>query len=182
MSHLISRRYARALLDAALEAGRAEAVYRDTKALSRLIDDSLDLREFFDNPIVPIEKRRRILENLFNGRVDSLTYRFLLFLEEKGRLILLGTIARAFEGLYLEHEGVAQVRITASREMTDHQVDEIVKHLQERLGTRIDPRAETDSRLLGGVKIQRGDLVYDYSLRSQMEKFRKKILGAGNIS
>lgn len=175
MSYLISRRYARALLDTALEAGRAEAVYQDMKTLIQLIDDSLDLCEFFDNPVIPFEKRRRILESLFNGRVDALTYRFLFFLEEKRRLIFLGTIARAFEELYLKHEGIAKVRITASREMSSHQLEEIVRRLQGRLGTRVEPHVETDSRLLGGVKIQRGDIVYDYSLRSQLEKFRKTL-------
>ncbi len=178
MSYLISRRYARALLDVSLEAGKEEAVYRDMKAILRLMDDSLELREFFDNPVIPSEKRRRILDGIFSGHVDSLTHRFVLFLEEKGRLLFLRSMGEAFERLYLRYKGITEVKITTPSGLSSHQLHAVVEHLQSRWGAPIDPHVEIGAGLVGGVRIQRGDTVYDYSLRAQLEKFQKNVSGA----
>jgi F-type H+-transporting ATPase subunit delta len=181
MSYLISRRYARALLDVSLEAGREEVVYRDMKAIMRLMDDSWELRGFVHNPTVSREKRRRILDGIFIGRVDPLTHRFVRFLDEKGRLPFLRSMGEAFERLYLRYQGIAKVKITTPSELNAHQAQRVVQHLQSRWGAPIEPHLETDAGLVGGVRIQWGDTVYDYSLRAQLEKFQKNVSGASSL-
>ena len=62
--------------------------------------------------------------------------------------------------------------------LNNNQVIEISKHLKSRLNKNIEPTVLNDPSLLGGIKIQEGDTIYDYSLRTQLEQFKKNLIKA----
>jgi F-type H+-transporting ATPase subunit delta len=109
--HRASRRYARAILDLAMETGAAAAVEADLRALGRCIGASADLSAFFADVSLGRQRRAAVLEQLFRGRADPLVWRFVMFLESKRRLTLLPEICECFAKLC--EEGRGEVRVTA---------------------------------------------------------------------
>ena len=175
MSYLIAKRYAKALFDLSCDRENTKIVRQDMIKILRTMDTSVDLVQFFDNPIIPVTKRRSILRNIFEGRVDTLVYHFILFLEEKRRLQFLRGIARAFEGFFLEANNIVKVKITTSIGLTEQQREAVSKSLRSKFNKVIDPQLDVDPYILGGVKIQKGDEIYDYSLRAQLERFKERV-------
>ena len=178
MSYSIAKRYAQALFDLGCETNACESVSDDLKKIQKLINKSDEFIRFLHNPIIPIDKRQTVIENIFKSKVHDLTCRFIHFLNVKNRLDLLRSICQVFEKLYLELNGVLRVKITSSVTLNKNQVQEITKHLKARLKKDIDPYLQDDPALLGGIKIQEGDTIYDYSLQRQLEQFKKNLIKA----
>jgi len=178
MSYSIAKRYAQALFDLSCETNECEAVSNDLLKIQKLINESDKFVIFLHNPVIPLETRQAILEGILKNKVEPLSRRFILFLNVKNRLNLLRDVCQVFEKLYLELNGVLRVKITSSMTINDRQVNAISKHLKSRLKKNINPTVFKDPSILGGIKIQDGDTIYDYSLRTQLEQFKKNLIKA----
>lgn len=176
MSSVIAKRYALAFFELGRETSDVERVRRDLREIARLIDVSADLVQFFDNPVIPPEKRLGILREIFEHKVCPLTYKFILFLEFKKRLQFLGAICGIFEQLDAQARNIAQARITTSAALSDSQIHAIIGHLGGKLGKNVESVCEVDPRIVGGIKIRMGDTVYDHSFQRQLEKFKKSVV------
>jgi len=178
MSYSIAKRYTQALFDLSCETNACEPVSSDLKKIQKLINESDEFTTFLHNPVIPLEKRQTILKDIFKNKVNALTHRFIFFLNVKNRLELLGNICQVFEQLYLNVNRVLRVKITSSMTLNSSQVNEISKHLKLRLKKNIEPTVFNDPSILGGIKIQEGDTIYDYSLSTQLGQFKKNLINA----
>lgn len=176
MSSVIAKRYALAFFELGCETSDVERIRRDLQEIARLIDVSAELVQFFDNPVIPPEKRVGILREIFEPKVCSLTYKFILFLESKKRLQFLGIICGIFEQLDAQARNITQAMITTSAALSDSQIHAITGHMGGKLGKNIEPVCEVDPGIVGGVKIRMGDTVYDYTFQRQLEKFKKSVV------
>lgn len=174
---MIDRRYAKALFDISRDRQNTAVLRQDMVRIIKTMDGSKELDQFFDNPIIPVAKRQTILRAIFEGRVDPLTYQFILFLDQKRRLKLLRHVAHAFEGFFLEAHNIVKVKITTGIGLTQQQREAVSKALRSKFNKVIDPQEEVDPAILGGMKIQKGDEIYDYSLRAQLETFKARAAG-----
>jgi len=178
MPYSIAKRYAQALFDLSQEAGERDSVSRDLKKIQKLINGSEEFTNFLHNPVIPLEKRQEILEIILNTKVSALMYQFIDFLNAKNRLNLLEDVCQVFEQLHLDANGVLRVKITSSATLNSKQVTKISKQLKLRLDKDIEPYLSEDPLLLGGLKIQEGDTIYDFSIRTQLEQFKKNLIKA----
>jgi len=178
MSYSIAKRYAQALFDLSIKTNESETVSHDLLKIEKLINESDEFATFLHNPVIPLETRQTILDDILKNKVEPLSRRFILFLNVKNRLDLLGDVCQVFEKLYLELNEILRVKITSSTALDDGQVGEISKHLKSRLQKNIEPTVINDPSILGGIKIQDGDTIYDYSLSTQLEQFKKNLIKA----
>ncbi len=176
MSYSIAKRYAKALFDLSCETKECEAVSRDLLKIQNLINESEEFVNFLNNPVIPLKTRQSILKDILKNKVTTLSQKFILFLNLKNRLNVLGDVCQIFEKLYLELSEVLRVKITSSIPLNNSQVMEISKHLKLRLKKDIEPQVFIDPSILGGIKIQDGDTIYDYSLATQLEQFKKNLM------
>ncbi len=176
MSSVIAKRYALALFELGRETSDVERVRRDLREIARLIDVSAELVQFFDNPVIPSEKRLGILREIFEHRICPLTYKFILFLESKKRLQFLGVVCKIFEQFDAQARDIVHARIVTSLALSDSQIHAITGHLGGKLGKNVEPVCEVDPAIVGGVKIRIGDTVYDHTFHGQLEKFRKSVV------
>ena len=178
MSEKVAQRYAQAIFEASQESQKLAVVHRDLELIGQTLEQSRDLAEFLDNPVIPPEKRQSVLKDIFHGKIDALTYKFLLFLESKLRLNQLGTICVVFDRLYADARGILKTRWTTSTDISGADTHAITQYLKAKFQKDIESRHEVDENLLGGIKIQIGDAVYDYSLQAQLKKFKQAIMNA----
>ena len=178
MSRPLARRYALALFEVCREHHSLEPVHRDFKKIKQLLDESNEFVRFLDNPIIPPAKRESILKEVFHGKIEAVTFRFLLFLEAKRRAAYWGAICEAFDHLYTQAHGIVKTQWTVSSELSTHDSHSLTEHLKKKLGLEIEAERKTDPGLLGGMKVQVGDVIYDYTLRAQLRKFKQNVVSA----
>jgi len=172
------KQYAQALLEWSDEQNKADIVYKDLLYIEVLIKSVKNLRKFFENLRIPIEVREKVIKEVFHSKLNKATYRFLLFLNKKGRLDLIFKICQKYEQLYFKTKDIVKAKIITSHKIDQQQIQSICKHFKKRFDKQIDPQTEVDSSLIGGFKIHIKDNVYDYSFKTHLETFRKKLIHA----
>ena len=175
VSQKSAKRYAQALFHFSEEEKKLDAVYHDLQKILQLIDESQEFSAFLQNPTIPSEKRRSILKEIFEKKLEPITYHFILFLEKKNRLAFLKGIYKTFEQLYFDAKGILRVTLTSRWELTAAEIQHISHYLKERFHKDILPQAKVDPAILGGIKIQISDLIYDFSLQTQLKKFQQNV-------
>lgn len=179
MSAAIAQRYAQAFFDVGEELSNIETLHHDLQKINHLVDQSNDLASFLKNPVVPGEKRRAILKDIFYGKVDALTYKFILFLEAKGRLAYLKSICPVFDRLRAGARGILRAKWNSSAELSPHDVHALTDYLKSEFDSKeVEVSRHVDPGILGGIKIQVGDTIYDYTLQAQLKKFKHAVVTA----
>ena len=90
-------------------------------------------------------------------------------LAENKRLTLLPEIQTLFEELKSDEEGVKEALIVSAFPMDDAQVAQVLPALEQHFSSKLKPRVTVDSSLIGGVKVEVGDEVFDASVRGQLD-------------
>lgn len=174
----VAKRYAIALFELAQEEKSLDKVALDMAGIKASLDGSLELREFVRNPIFKEEERIAIVQKVFEKRAQPLVLKFLLFLIAKSRLSVLKEIAQAFEDAYLAHKNILRVTIQSARTIEPNQMKALTLKLKERLGKEILSEVIVDKKILGGFKIKTNNLVFDGSLKTQLDKFQESVITA----
>ncbi|MCA9406840.1 MAG: ATP synthase F1 subunit delta [Candidatus Omnitrophica bacterium] len=178
MNSLIAQPYAQALFEHAKELKQAEKVYNDLLNLRELIDQSVDLSRFFANASIPKDIRRQTLDKVFNGKLTETTLKFLLFLEYKNRLGILKDVCTEFEKVYMNDITTIRVKIASSTQLDKKQIETLSKQLNKKFEKDIQTEISVDPALLGGLKFQVHDTVYDYTLKAQLDKIKEQFIHA----
>lgn len=158
--------YATALLDAAdPSAGEELAGQLDT--LSDLMQPD-DAAALFDDPARPPEVRRQLAERVFAGRVAPPVLAMLALMASKGRMGLLGEVARAVHRQLEQRAGRIEVTVTTALALDADRQQAITQMLQEALSAPPAVTWQVDPDLLGGLRVQVDDAVYDASLAGRL--------------
>ena len=174
----VSKRYALALSLLAKEKDKYEHVYRDLKSLGKVIELSLEFQRFLENPEIDFEKRHAVFSAVLKERVETVTFDFLLFLAKKNRMSHLRSICQIFENLYLQDKGIVKAVVTTARRLDDDLLQTICSRLKSRLEKEIQPELGIDPSLISGFQIQVEDTIYDFSVKTQLQRFKQRVLSA----
>lgn len=174
----ISRRYGQALFNLALEKNAVEETLADIVLLGETLKKSSDLTDFVHDPHVLPELSEKVISAIFKDQVRPLTYDFLLLLIRKGRLLILPVVLEAFMALYHQYHRITKIMITSAEALTTQQVDNICKRLQSRHKHEYFAETAVDPQLIGGFQIKSGDEVLDFSMKNQLENFRRQVINA----
>jgi F-type H+-transporting ATPase subunit delta len=171
-----ARRYARALFALAREIGRVVETRTEVERLGRLIDESAELRAVLLQPLYPATQRRAVLGAVAERLGASpLLKNFLSFLVDQRRLVDWAPIEAEYARLADAAAGVSQVRVRSASPLSDAQRQRLERALERKSGARVTLEVEIDPTLLGGAVAQVGDLVYDGSLRTQLQQLRASL-------
>jgi F-type H+-transporting ATPase subunit delta len=171
----VAKRYAQALFELAKDQGALDKAAAEINDLRETLTKSPELQGFLKDPVLTKDAKKEILGELFGKRLSPFVFNFLLFLIEKRRLNILGAILEVFDVLYLEHKNVAEVHITSAFPVEQGQVDAICKKLRDQFKKDIRPVVVVDPSLIGGIKVKTPELVYDFSYKTQLDKFRQSL-------
>jgi F-type H+-transporting ATPase subunit delta len=169
----ISRRYARALLEVALESGQGDRILAELEALATEIDAARDLRILLESPIFARSQRREVLAAVAErARLTKTTHDFLMLLVDRDRTALLRQIVRIYRDLADEAAGRVRATVTSPLPLSEAETSELEGALATATGKTVALSTELDPALLGGLVARVGDRVYDGSLKTQLERLR----------
>jgi len=175
----IASRYAKSLIDLAIEQDKLEKIKEDVVSFDKAIEESRDFYVFLKSPVIPISKKKSIIKLLFDGKFDELTVKFLELLTQKQREAYLPEVADHFIDQYRRLKRISTARITSAVELTDDMVGTIKERLEKSgvayenivLETKVDPE------LIGGFILEFGDYIYDTSISHKLDEIRKEFRG-----
>ena len=171
------RVYARALFDAAKEKERLQAVHEQLAEVVEAEREVPELRELLRNPQIDPNARARAIADLLQDGEEILR-NFLLLLADKGRSGQLEEIAREFERLAAEDEGIVRAELTTAVELSDEEAQQLLEQVEQAAGRKVEATREVDPELIGGIVLQVGSHRLDASVRGRLERLRRELAGA----
>jgi F-type H+-transporting ATPase subunit delta len=174
----IPRRYAKALILLAQEENLVSRLGEELEAIAHLMEELPELFNSLRNPSVPKDKRRQILEAVLDkSQPHPLIRKFLLLILERRRFEFLPDIALAYRALADEMEGKVRAKVTSARRLDPAQIESIKNTLQEKTKKTVVLEMADDPSLIAGLVAQVGNFLFDFSLRSQLQRVQKELMG-----
>ncbi len=175
--------YARSLYELAEEAGGRDKILEvadEIEQVCELARGDRAFREFLGSPIIDRGRRADALRGIFRERVTDLVLRFMLVLNDRGRLDHLESIAGAYD--HLVHEAFGRVEVDV---FTPGTLDpEQVRSLEQRIGAALSKEpviyTYTDPDMIGGLKLRIGDQLIDGSVAARLRRIRQSLLTSGS--
>ena len=173
--NVVSRRYARALIDA-LPTDRAGSGLIQLRQLSEILSSEPDARKLLMNPGVPPENRERLIARLgIAMELEKPVQKLFSLLVERRRLEVLDEVADACEQLLDERVGIVRVQVTSTGSFSEAEQRELRRRLEESTGKQIVMEVDQDPSIIGGLVVRIGGTVMDASLRQQLAGFEQQL-------
>lgn len=173
----ISKRYVKALFAVAKNENKIDATIRDIICIDGAISDEPKLMKAMLAPVIPKNVKERILSELFEQRIDAITFSFLQLLIKKGREHVLFDIKNEFEALVNNDRNIQKVFVTSAEDLSESEENLLKKKLEQITGMNIKLVKNTDPAIIGGLIIKIGDRLLDGSIKNDLDMMRKQLLG-----
>ena len=173
---IIANRYAKALFELADQEKLLDPVYVSLREIGSLLKEKSDFKVFIHNPLLSLEERQAVIEKVFKNRIPKLLYTFILFLNAKERLDILADVVICFDELYLEKNNQIRGSLETAFALQDGQIKNIQQRLGEKYNKKVSLEHSIKGDLLGGFRLLTNGILFDSSIKSQLEQFRQKVL------
>ncbi len=175
-----SIRYAQAFADVVFAKGwDAGKALGELQALAGLMAENEELRRVWENPALPLEQKRGLLDSIVARAGLSRPVRnFAAILIDHARMGMLPQVVRQLESELLRRMNLAEAEITSARELSPDEKRRLESQVQRLTGKQVRARYRSNPSLLGGAVVRIGSTVYDGSVLGQLNKIRERLAGA----
>jgi F-type H+-transporting ATPase subunit delta len=171
----LSRRYAKALFQLALEAKREEEIGQEIERFNSIYL-ATELRLVLTNPAFSAENRKNVLTQIARSlKLSPLVANSVAFLLERDRLPYLPSIISRYRRLLDEKNGRVEAKLVAAGPVEENDIKRLSAALEKVSGKQVVLGQENDPSIVAGVVIHLEGKVYDGSVRTQLEKMKERI-------
>ncbi|WP_456342999.1 ATP synthase F1 subunit delta [Thermovibrio sp.] len=169
----IARRYAKALAEV-LPDDRLEKVLKEVEELLKIFNEKA--LKYFKSPVVPVERKRALLEEILSKvEISPELKKVLLLMVQRNRLGLLREFKEEFESFVNARLGIVKAEITSATELDEETLNKIAKKIEELFGKKAEITVKLDPSIIGGFIVKVADKVLDASIKTQLENLKKAI-------
>ena len=176
-SSKIARRYARALADLCDETGNHEVIGNQLNAFVKACEDSPDLASVLVNPTVTNDAKSGIIQGIAQkGLFAPTTKNFFLVLLEHGRIGSVGSISKAFQGILDARAARLRATVSTSIPLEKADLSRIQTALERLTKQTVELDAKVVPELIAGATVQIGNVVFDSSIKNQLEQLKDQLI------
>ena len=166
-------RYAKAILETAVSAGKTVQVNDDMKSIVDSVSGSQELSEFLSSPIISSEVKMNALSEVF-ANVQSETKMLFKLLQENKRFEILEPIALQFNRLFDEMNGVEVAKVTTAFPITPELETKVLAKIAEISNKKITIENIVDPSIIGGFVLRIGDKQYNASVANRLQELKRE--------
>ncbi|TDQ28556.1 ATP synthase F1 subunit delta [Tenacibaculum caenipelagi] len=167
-------RYAKAVLNLAKDTGSESLVNDNMKLIVDTIAGSDDLKTMLKSPVIKAADKRKVLNALFDDKVDNIVKGLFNLLGENKRMLMLDSIARQYSIIYDYYKSMQVAKVTTAVTLTKEIEDKIQAKIVALTGNNASIENIVNPDILGGFILRVGDMQYDASISNQFNKLRRE--------
>lgn len=170
-----AKRYAEAVAAIATQSNSWQRWRDDLHRLDQALEDGR-IRLVLESPRVAPEHKAQLLRTAIGDGVAPETHHLIGVMARKGRLDLLSDVVTWFDELADRALGVMRVAVTSAVALTDDERRQFRQHIAAGTGASEVVLTETvDPAIMGGLIVQDGDIIRDYSVRARLASLRERL-------
>ncbi|PZR29277.1 MAG: F0F1 ATP synthase subunit delta [Citrobacter freundii] len=171
----LAARYAKSLIDLAIEKGQLEQVFADMQWLAAVNKSNKDFVNLLRSPIIKADTKKKIVEAVTAGKLSQITTGFNTLLISKSREGYLPEIVTAFIDQYKKYKNIQVIKLTTAAPVSDTLKNAIVDQVKKTAGYQnIELEEKVDPALIGGFVLQVGDQLVDASIAYDLKAIAKQ--------
>jgi F-type H+-transporting ATPase subunit delta len=167
-------RYAKALLELAVEQACLETVELDMNAIVATAEGAPDFQVFLNSPVIKADKKNDVMSKLF-PKMQPLTIAFIALITKNGRASVIPAIAKGFQELLENHRGIVSGTLTSASALSKESRDKIIDNLSKSITGKLQLTEMVDANLIGGFVVRIGDNQIDASVATQLRKLKQEL-------
>lgn len=165
---VISVRYARALLKSATAQGLEDRVYEVMQTLAKHYLQVSELRVTIENPMLPKDKKRKLLEVACGEDRPELIDNFLSLVMKAERENLLLFMANDYIALYRKQRNIIRGKVITATPVSNEMEEKMKSLVQARAHGTVEFNTEVDPKLIGGFILEYDTYRMDASVKSKL--------------
>jgi ATP synthase F1 delta subunit len=173
----IAQVYSRALFEVAKEHDVLDRVHDELGQFADALAEDRNLQVFLFSPYFSSEEKKDGVSRIV-AEADPRLVNFLELLAERHRMPVLFRIRSSFDDMWAEENRLLPVTVTSAVDLDAGLVEEIGRRIGEQTGRRVELSSSVDPEVLGGLKVQVGNMVLDATVRNRLEQLRKQVTKA----
>ena len=178
MVSLVLLKFAQALADVAGELKQEDQVLEELSSFSILLGSHKELMETLTHPAIPFSAKRNIVQELAKEiPLTQTVVNFILVLIERARLPQFQEVLEAYASVLDDLHGIVRADVFASEKVNKAVEQRLQKAVSTLTGKKVKIDYHLDESLIGGLKLQIGSTIYDGSIGTQLEQFRRRLAG-----
>ncbi len=174
----VAGRYAKALLDVAIDLGKEEEYGHLLRVSSEVYSA---LKDYFDDPTVESSKKFKKMLELISSIVelDKPFENFLSIVFEKKRQKYLPLMVMLYEDMKVESKGKIPVEVYTPIELSDEERQMLAKFVKKHALREPVFKEHVDESLIAGVRLEFQGMSYDITVRGRLSRIAREIFGKG---
>jgi F-type H+-transporting ATPase subunit delta len=172
---LVASRYARSLIELAIEEGKVDRLFVDMAILQEIAAGVPHLTEALADERVPLSKRIKVAKKIISDlKLMKITGNTIRLLIEKGRIAILPYVAQSIlKNLRLRKSMKVAHAQVADRAFAEDLRVRLEKILSDASGMTIECEVDVDPTLIGGFVVEVGDRRFDSSIKGKLTRMKE---------
>jgi F-type H+-transporting ATPase subunit delta len=171
----LAGRYAKSLIDLAIEQNQLETVYKDMQYLQAVCKSSPEFVSVLRSPVIKGDKKQKILFAITDGKLSTLTASFNKLLISKAREEYIPEIVASAIALYNALKGIHTVKLTTATAISEELKQSIVAKLKAETSLQnIELETAVKGELIGGFVLEFNNNLVDASIERDLRDIRKQ--------
>ena len=166
----VATRYAKSLLDLSNEKGELEGVCADMQLVASVCAENHELELLLKSPIIKTDKKQKIIQAIFEGKLNKISSGFIEIVIRKRREYMLQQVAIEFVSQYKRAKNIVMAEVTTAIGLDDTLRKKVLALVK---GESVEIVEKVDKNLIGGLIVRVGDKQVDASIIRQINELRK---------
>jgi len=172
-----AKRYALALFQLAQKNDQLAHVEEDLREVKAVFKENGDLQALLALPKLSADRKKEIIRELF-ANANPLVVNTLQVLIDSKRINETVAVATEFAALSNDAQGIADAKVFSTRPLTDVERTSISTAFAHKVGKQtLRIENEIDPSLIGGIRLQIGNRIFDSSVSAKLDRLKKQLIG-----
>lgn len=172
----VSRPYAEAMADVALARNEVDSIDNELRSYAEMMKTSRELYDAFASPIVSQPDKLKLLNALIERlNTGTMTANLLRTMLTNYRLHYVAEVYEQFRRKINERKGLIIAEVASAAEVGAAEQAKLGRTIEQMTGKQVEFKFTTDPSLIGGVVTRIGSVVYDGSVRTQLQAIKERL-------
>ena len=167
--------YGTALIEAAEDVGKQQEILEEGQQIVEILNAEPDLKAFIDYPAISADEKKKVLTEIFEGRICQELMNFMYVLIDKRRAGRFEKIIKVYKDLLEKEEGVSYGVVYSVEKLSDDRIAQLEEQTSRLLRMKVKLENELDPKLIAGVKILVEGKIIDASYRKRFEEMASQL-------
>ncbi len=175
MAKLVSKTYAKALFELAVEGQMVDQILAEYEFVKDSFDEFPEFLEIVKSPKIQVDEKIKILEETFGEKVSDTLINFFKILVDKKRSNVIRDVYDDFNVFVNEEKGLVVARVESVIPLEANEIEALEAKLSKVTGKTVTIDNVINPDIMGGLVVKVGDKVVDGSVKHKLENLKHEL-------